>query len=59
VQCRMGILARACTAIAPSIEPITYIMHAPRLIKKIGKPPTKAQRAALDRKREKLMEGFA
>jgi hypothetical protein len=52
-------LARACTAIAPSIEPITYIMHAPRLIKKIGKPPTKAQRAALDRKREKLMEGFA
>jgi hypothetical protein len=29
------------------------------LIKKIGKPPTKAQRAALDRKREEFLAGFA
>jgi hypothetical protein len=29
------------------------------LIKKIGKPPTKAQRAALDRRREQFLEGFA
>jgi hypothetical protein len=28
------------------------------LIKKIGKPPTKAQRAALDRRREKLLTGM-
>jgi hypothetical protein len=28
------------------------------LIAKIGKPPTKAQRAALDRKRERLLTGM-